>query len=112
MDQQRIVVYLKRKGWTTRVIHNNLVATLAEEAIAYSTVTEHFRETQNSPGDPIQLSDATSPHIDDSDQAILRALEELPSSSVRQLSGVTLLPKITAYRQFYAKHGFAPPHLR
>jgi hypothetical protein len=33
MDQESIVLYLPRKGWTARVIHDDLVATLGEEAI-------------------------------------------------------------------------------
>jgi hypothetical protein len=39
MDQRSIVIYLNRKGLTTQVIHADLVATLGEEATAYSTVT-------------------------------------------------------------------------
>jgi hypothetical protein len=40
MGQKSIVFYLNRKDWMARVIHDDLVATLGEEAIAYSTVTK------------------------------------------------------------------------
>jgi hypothetical protein len=86
MDQKSIVLSLNRNGWTARVIHHDLMDTLREEAIAYSTVTKYLREAQISLGDPTPSSDATSPHIDDSGEVILRAIEELPLSSVRQLS--------------------------
>jgi hypothetical protein len=38
------VLSLNRKGWMARVIHDDLGATLGEEAIAYSTVTKYLRE--------------------------------------------------------------------
>jgi hypothetical protein len=76
-------MYLNRKGWTARVIHNDLVATLGEEAIAYITTMKFLREALISPDDLTTLSDATSLHIDHSDEAVLRALEELPFSSVQ-----------------------------
>jgi hypothetical protein len=85
MDHQSIVLYLNNKGWPTQVIHNHLVATLGEEAIAYSTVTKYFREVQIGRNDAMPSSEAISPHIDDSDEAIRSALEELPFSSVRQV---------------------------
>jgi hypothetical protein len=46
MDQKSIVLYLNRKGWMGRVIHDDLVATLGEEAISDSTVTKYLREAQ------------------------------------------------------------------
>jgi hypothetical protein len=36
MGQESIVLHLNRKGWTARVIDEDLVATLGEESIAYS----------------------------------------------------------------------------
>jgi hypothetical protein len=66
MDHKSNVFCLNRKGRTTRVIHDDLVATLGEEAVAYSTVTIYFREAQISPGDPTAFSNATKPHIDES----------------------------------------------
>jgi hypothetical protein len=77
----------------TQVIHDDLVATLGEEAIAYSTVTKYLREAQTGPDDGITLSEEISPHINDWDEAILRAIEEFPFSSVRQFLHATHLPK-------------------
>jgi hypothetical protein len=37
MDNKSIVLYLNRKGWTVRVIRDDLVVTLGEGAITYST---------------------------------------------------------------------------
>jgi hypothetical protein len=98
MDQKSIVLYLNRKGWTARVIHDDLVATLGEEAMEYSMVTKSLHEAQTSPDDTTSLSNATSPHIDELDEVLLRTLEELPFSSVRQLSRATHLPVTTVYR--------------
>jgi hypothetical protein len=95
-----------------RVIHDDLVATLGEEAIAYSTVTKYLREAQTGRDDAMQLSEEISPHIDDSDDAILSTLEELPFSSVRQFSRATHLPATTVYRQLSEKLGFTAHHLR
>jgi hypothetical protein len=98
MNQKSIVLYLSGKGWMARVIHDDLIATPSEEAIASGTVTKYLRKVQISPGDPIESSNATSPHIDDSDEAILTALEELSVSSVRQLAHATHLSVTLVYR--------------
>jgi hypothetical protein len=75
-------------------------------------VRKYLREAQTGPDDAIALFDEISPHIDDSDEAILSVLEELPFSSVRQLSCATYLPKTTVYRRFSEKLGFIMSHLR
>jgi hypothetical protein len=64
VDERSIVLYLNRKGLTAEVVHDDLAATLGEEATAYSRVTNCLR---------------ASP-MDESDENILRALEELPFS--------------------------------
>jgi hypothetical protein len=51
MDKQSLLLYLNRKGWTARVIDNDLVPTFGEEAVAYSTVTKYLHEAQISPGE-------------------------------------------------------------
>jgi hypothetical protein len=53
------------------------------EVIIYTTVTKYLFEGKISPRDSDPVSDATSPHIGDSDETILRALEELPFSSLQ-----------------------------
>jgi hypothetical protein len=112
MDQRSIVLYLNRKGLMARVIHDDLVAMLGEEAIAYSTVTKYLCEAQTRPDDATPLPEEISTHIDDSDEAILGALEELPFSSVRQLSDATNLPKTTVFRRLSENLGFTAHHLR
>jgi hypothetical protein len=93
MDHKSIALYFNRKGWMARVIHDDLVVTLGEEAIAYSTVTKYLREAQTGPDDATALLEEISPHIDDWDEAILRALEEFSFSSVQHLSVQYIYPK-------------------
>jgi hypothetical protein len=95
-----------------RVIHDDLVATLGEEAIAYGTVTESFRKAQTGRDGAMPLSEEISPYIDDSDEAILSALEELLFLSVRQLSRATHLQATTVYRRLSEKLEFTARHLR
>jgi hypothetical protein len=111
MDQRSIVLYLNRKGWMARVIHDNLVATLGEEAIAYSSMTKYIREVQTGPDDAPALPEEISPHIDDSDEAILRALEEFSFSSVQHLFCAIHLSKTTVYRRLSQKPVFTARHL-
>jgi hypothetical protein len=112
MDKRSIVLDLNRKGLMAHVIHQDLVATLAEEAIAYSTVTNYLRAARIIPRDAISFSAATSPHIHKSDEDILRALKEFPFSSVRKLSCATHLPQSMVYRRLSEKLGFIARHLR
>jgi hypothetical protein len=105
-------LYLSSKDWTTRVIRDDLVATLGEEAIAYSTVTEYGDDAPIRPGDPTAVFDATSLHIDESGEAILMAIDELPFSSVPQLAHATHLRMITVYRRLSEKLGFPRRHFR
>jgi hypothetical protein len=99
MNQGSIVLYLNRKGRTAQVIHDDLVATLGAEANAYSTVTSYLRAARIIRRDATPLSPSNSPHIDESDEAALRELEELPFSSVRQLAHAAHLPVTTVYRR-------------
>jgi hypothetical protein len=112
MDPRSIVLYLNRKGWMARVIHDDLVATLGEEAIAYSTVTKYIREAKTGPHDATALPEEISPHIDDSDEAILRPLEKFSFSSVHHLFCAISLPQTTVYRRFSKELGFLARHLR
>jgi hypothetical protein len=112
MDQRLIVLYLNRKGWVARVIHDDLAATLGEEAIAYSTVTKYLREAQAGPGDATALPEEISHHIEDSDEAILRALEEFSFTSVQHVFCAIHLPKTTVYMRFSEKLGSMARHFR
>jgi hypothetical protein len=112
MDQRSLVLYLNRNGWMAQLVHDDLVATLCEEAIAYSTVRKYLHEVQTGPDDAAALPEDFSAHIDDSEEAILGTLEEFPFSSVRQLSHATYLRKTAVYRQLSEKLGFTERHLR
>jgi hypothetical protein len=57
-------------------VHDELVATLGAEEIAYITMTNYVRAARIIPRDVTSFSAATSPHIDESDEAIPRALED------------------------------------
>jgi hypothetical protein len=82
MDPKSIVLYLHRNDWTARVIHDDLVATLDEKSIAYNTVTRDLRDARINPSVATRLSDNISPHLDESDETILQALEEFPFYSL------------------------------
>jgi hypothetical protein len=70
MDPKSIVLYFHRKSWTAQDRHDDLVATLYEEAIAYSTMTKYLHEAQINGADAAPMFDATSPRLDESDEAI------------------------------------------
>jgi hypothetical protein len=112
MDQISIVLYRNRKGWTAQVIDDDLVATLCVKAITYSTVTNYLRAARIIRRDAIPLSVLASPHIDDSDKAILKALDEFLFSLVQRLVHTTHLPVNTVCRRLSAKLGFTVRHLR
>jgi hypothetical protein len=112
MDPRSIVLYLNRTGWMARVIHDDLAATLGEEAIACGSVTKYLCEAQTGPDDVTPLPEEISHHIDDSDEAILRTLEEFSFSLVQHLFCAIVLPKAMGYRRFSAKLGFMVCHLR
>jgi hypothetical protein len=66
------------------VIDDDLVGTPGRKAVAYSTVTRYFHEAEVI-FDPEQCS----PHVGDSDRAILAAMKEKPFSFVRELARAT-----------------------
>jgi hypothetical protein len=65
MNQKWTGVYLNRKGWMTQAFHDDLVATLDEEAMAHGTMTEYLREAQTGSDDSTALFDEGSRHMDD-----------------------------------------------
>jgi hypothetical protein len=64
-------------------ISDDLMATLGERAIAYSTVMKYLREARINPADATSILKPTSRHLEGSDEALPGALEELPFSSVQ-----------------------------
>jgi hypothetical protein len=98
MTQRPIVAYLSLKGMSAREIHDDIVATLGPDVVSYSSVTRYLREARFPPSKPEPRPADVQRDLDDSDQAILAALEERPFASVRQFSRLTHLPSTTVYR--------------
>jgi hypothetical protein len=95
MDQKPIVLYLRMKGMALDAIHDDLVRTLAKDAVAYSMVTKSVRSAQVSGRK--EATPPEDPYVERSpvDKAILTALPEFPFSSVRGLSRRICLPRST-----------------
>jgi hypothetical protein len=86
MTQRPIIAYLLLIGMSARDIHDDIVATLERDVMSYSSVTCSLREAQFPPSEPESNSSDVKRDLDDSDPAILSALEDSPFASVRQLS--------------------------
>jgi hypothetical protein len=112
MTQCPIVAYLSLKGISALEIHDDMVATLGPGAVPYSLVTRYFREARFPPLKPEPHPVDVQRDLDDSDQAILAALEESPFASVRQLSRLTHLPSTTVDCHLAQSLGFVARHLR
>jgi hypothetical protein len=80
MDQRSNVLYLHLKGLLGHAIHDDLVATLSPKAVAYNMVTPYLHEAQVGTAEVTLGPEPSSPHLDDSDRAILAALEEKKSN--------------------------------
>jgi hypothetical protein len=93
MDSKSIVCSFHRKDRMARAIHNNPVATLGEETITYSMMTWYLREARINPSVSTPLTDTISAHRDESDEALVRDLEELPCSFLQFES--SLAPSIS-----------------
>jgi hypothetical protein len=59
----RMGLDLRRKGWTTRAIHNDLLASLDKRAITYRTVARYLHDVQINFADATPASHVTSPHL-------------------------------------------------
>jgi hypothetical protein len=86
MTQRSIVAYLSLKGMSPCEIHDDIVATHGPDAVSYSLVTGYFREARFPPSKPDLHPADVQRDLDDSDSAILTALEDSPFASMRQLS--------------------------
>jgi hypothetical protein len=114
MTQRPIVAYLSLKRMSVHEIHDDIVATLGPDAVSYSSVTRNLRKARFS-ASKLELRPADVQRdrdLDDSDQAILAALEHSPFASVWQLSRLTHLPSTTVYRRLTQSLGFVARHLR
>jgi hypothetical protein len=92
MDPRSIVIYLNRKGLTLEVVHEDLVVTLGAEAIAYRMVANYLRTARIIPRDSTVLSAMTSPHIDESGEAILTAFSSSPMGAAYPVNDQKAIP--------------------
>jgi hypothetical protein len=112
MAQRPAVAYLSLKGMSAREIHDDIIATLGPDAVLYSSVTRYLREVRFPPSKPEPHPADVQRDLDDSDQAILAALEDSPFASVWQLSRLAHLPSTTVYRRPTQSLGFVARHLQ
>jgi hypothetical protein len=112
MAQRPIVAYLSLRGMLVCEIRDDIVATLGPDVVSYSSVTRYLREAQFPPSKPELHPADVQRDLDDSDQAILAALEDSPFVSVRQLSRLAHLSLTTVYRRLIQSLGFVARHLR
>jgi hypothetical protein len=97
LDQCSIVLYLNKKGLSREDRDNNLVATIGPDTRAYCAAPAYIHDAKRTRPKVISPPDMISRQFDESDQAILLALEEQPFSSGWQLSRVTNLSCMTIY---------------
>jgi hypothetical protein len=112
MTHHLIVGYLALKVMSAREIHDNIVGTLGPDAVSYSSVTRYLREAQFPPSKPEPHPADVQRDLDDSDQAILAALEDSPFASVPQPSRLTYLPLTIVYRRLTQSLGFVACYLQ
>jgi hypothetical protein len=93
-------------------MHDDFVATLGAEAPTHSMVTKYFCPAQFDLAKDPRNSSASSPHLANSHEAIVTALEEKWFSSIWQLARATHLPHMTAPRRLTNLLGFLPRALR
>jgi hypothetical protein len=112
MDQKTIVLYLQMKGMALDAIHHDLVQTLGEKDVAYSTVTKYARSSSFA----IEKETAAPAPIDAAadavDQTMLIALAEYPFSSVGELSRRICLPRSPIHRHLTRSLDSTMRHLR
>jgi hypothetical protein len=93
LNQCSIALHLHKKGVSPKAKHDNLVATLGPDAMTYRIVARYVHDAKCTHPKVTSPPDRISRQFDESDQAILLALEEQPFSSIRQLSGATPLSR-------------------
>jgi hypothetical protein len=82
------------KGLSARDIHNELVAVLGRDAIAYSIIASS-RQQREFPA--ISSESFDEPPTTIIDDAILDTLDQQPFSSVKELAKLTYIPTTTVY---------------
>jgi hypothetical protein len=97
---------------SVREIHDDIVATFRPDVVSYNSITRSLREGRFPLSKPEPHPGDVQRDLDDSDQAILAALEDSPFIPVQQLSGLTHLPSTTVYTRLTQSRGFVAHHLR
>jgi hypothetical protein len=100
------VIYFARKELNVMVIHRELRTTLEPKAVNYPSVTIYLREAKFSLQIPPPTVSDSDLQADDSDTAVLLALDQEPFASVRQLARLTYLPRTTVNRRLTESLGF------
>jgi hypothetical protein len=112
MDQKTIVLYLRMKGISFNVIHEDLVRTLGTDAVTSTTVIKDARSAKFSPKNERPSSEPRVVELNSVDDAILAALVDYPFSSIRELSRRTCLHRSTMHRHLIHSLRFTIRHLR
>jgi hypothetical protein len=63
MNERSIVLYLHLKGLLTHAIHDDIVATLVPNAVAYSTVARYLRKAKLGTDEVTLDPESRSPHL-------------------------------------------------
>jgi hypothetical protein len=85
------------KGRALDAVHDDLVRTLGNDAVAYSTVTKYVYSAQFSGRKEVTSPEAPDVERSPVNEAILTARAEFPFSSVRELSRRICLPRSTMH---------------
>jgi hypothetical protein len=81
MDRRSIILYLHLTALSAHAFHDDHVTTLDPQAVAHGTVAWYLREAKLGTAEVALDPESSSPHLDDSDWAILAALEQKRFSS-------------------------------
>jgi hypothetical protein len=112
MDQRSIALDLAMKGFSAMDIHRDLTEILGSNAVSYSTVTRFIRMMSCTDVTDVDEIHGGPKSINETDEAILKALSDESFSSVRELARHTCLSKTTIHRHLTLSLGFTVRHLR
>jgi hypothetical protein len=95
MDLRFVVPFLARKFSRANNVRQEMIASRGADAVGYSTVLKYLGAASSAPETPDTL---VSEEFRVIDEAILKALEQTPFFSVRELARFTRLAPSTVYR--------------
>jgi hypothetical protein len=108
MDQRSIVVFLhlKNRSAKGKSVHTEHVQVLGSDVVAYSNVTKDIRNYVILQNEPEVEDRAEDQGFSITDNAILEALEMMPSDSIRQIAKRTFIPLATIFRRLTKSFDF------